>query len=242
MKNERIRIGCCGFRRSRAEYARQLSTVEVQHTFYYPPQIETLRRWRQEMPEEFEFTLKAWQLITHEGRSPTYRRVKGKISQEELDAAGSFRPTPVVHDAWRVTRESAEALDARYVLFQLPASFTPSDEHLEDMREFFRTVDRGGLRFCWEPRGEWPEDLVGSLCEELDLIHVVDPFFNRTTTPDDVYFRLHGRTGFRYTYEDFELEEILSMLPSDARSYIFFNNVRMIEDAVRCRKLADRVG
>ena len=38
--------------------------------FYKPPQVKTLEGWRAEMPEGFEFTLKAWQFITHEAQQP----------------------------------------------------------------------------------------------------------------------------------------------------------------------------
>ena len=42
----KVRIGSCGFRFKRDEYMQLLSTVEVQHTFYHPPQIPTLEGWR----------------------------------------------------------------------------------------------------------------------------------------------------------------------------------------------------
>jgi uncharacterized protein YecE (DUF72 family) len=65
----KIKIGTCGFRATKEEYARQLRAVEVQHTFYQPPQIKTLERWRTSVPDDFEFALKAWQLITHAAKS-----------------------------------------------------------------------------------------------------------------------------------------------------------------------------
>ena len=46
------------------------------------------------------------------------------------------------------------------------------------------------------------------MCAELDLWHAVDPFAERTATPRRCYFRLHGRKGWRYSYEDAELEEL----------------------------------
>ena len=77
-----VKIGTCGFRTNKEEYAGMLRTVEVQHTFYQPPQIKTLERWRAAMPEDFEFAVKAWQLITHEAKSPTYKRLKIKLTDE----------------------------------------------------------------------------------------------------------------------------------------------------------------
>jgi uncharacterized protein YecE (DUF72 family) len=232
-----IKIGCCGFRSSRASYYEFLHAVEVQHTFYQPPQVSTLKKWREEAPRGFEFALKAWQVITHQSSSPTYRRLKRPLDEETKAGAGSFRQTPTVADAWELTRACAAALEASAVLFQCPASFRPTPENVRDMREFFRRAERDKLNFCWEPRGGWPRELVRELCVELDLWHVVDPFAERTLTPRRCYFRLHGRKGWRYRYEDGELEELCSMLPRDAVSYVFFNNVGMLEDAVRFREI-----
>jgi uncharacterized protein YecE (DUF72 family) len=222
-----------------AEYVTQFRVVEVQQTFYQPPQVATLERWRTQAPPDFEFTLKAWMLITHEARSPTYRRLKRELTEEEREQCGSFQSTPIVREALDVTLACAEALAARRLLFQCPASFKPTKENVRRMREFFESITRPPeLQFLWEPRGGWSDTLVRELCTELDLTHVVDPFSARTVTPDRCYFRLHGRTGFRYVYEDDELEELYGMLPRDETSYVLFNNVRMREDAARFQKLA----
>jgi len=224
-----------------AEYATLFTTVEVQQTFYQPPRVSTLERWRADAPSDFEFTLKAWMLITHEARSPTYRRLKRELSDSEREQCGSFRPTPIVREAWDVTLACAEALAARRILFQCPASFKPTKENVKNLRKFFKKIKRPPeLQLLWEPRGGWPDDTVRELCRELDLTHVVDPFAARTITPERCYFRLHGRTGFRYVYEDDELEELYGMLPKDKTSYVFFNNVRMREDAARFQKLIEQ--
>ncbi|HEX9919274.1 MAG TPA: DUF72 domain-containing protein [Pyrinomonadaceae bacterium] len=234
-----IKVGCCGFRMAQAEYAARFPVVEVQQTFYQPPQVKTLERWRAAAPPDFEFTLKAWQLITHEARSPTYRRLKRELSESEKSEAGSFRPTPIVCEAWEVTLACAAALKAERVLFQCPSSFTPTREHVRDLREFFTKVARPRRKLVclWEPRGSWPEELVRELCVELDLAHVVDPFSARTQTPERSYYRLHGRTGWRYQYEEDELAELITMLPAKGVSYVFFNNVKMLEDAARFQEL-----
>ncbi|MDT5293869.1 MAG: hypothetical protein QOJ76_749 [Acidobacteriota bacterium] len=234
-----IKVGCCGFRSSRESYFRVLDVVEVQHTFYQPPQVSTLRRWREEASKGFEFTLKAWQLVTHQSSSPTYKRLKRQLTEEEKEGAGFFRPSRIVEEAWELSRECAGALGARAVVFQCPASFRPVRENVENMRRFFSGAERGGLTFCWEPRGGWPREMVAELCEELELWHVVDPFSERTVTPGRCYFRLHGRKGWRYKYEDGELEELHSMLPKDAASYVFFNNVEMLDDAARFKAIAE---
>lgn len=66
-------IGTCGFAESHAATFRDFGIVEIQQTFYQPPRDTTAEKWRAEAPQDFVFTLKAWQLITHEAASPTYR-------------------------------------------------------------------------------------------------------------------------------------------------------------------------
>lgn len=234
--NEEVKIGTCGFRSNKTEYAEFLKTVEVQHTFYQPPQIKTLERWRAEVPDDFEYTLKVWQIITHEAKSPTYKRLKKTLTEQERADAGYFKPTAIVREAWDVTLACARALRARTVLFQCPASFKPYAENVENLERFFASVERGGLDFAWEPRGDWDAKLVRSLCEKHDLWHAVDPFAAPTTTPERCYFRLHGRTGFQYKYEADELADLTELLPAGARSYVFFNNRYMLEDALLFQK------
>ena len=236
MKNS-VNIGTSGFRISKVEYAQLLSCVEIQQTFYQPPQIATLERWRQDTPAKFEFALKAWQLITHEAKSPTYRRLKRKLSEIEMEEAGYFKPTSVVKEAWKTTLACAEALQAKTILFQCPASFKQSTDNILNLDKFFSSINRGNLNCCWEPRGDWDSKVVKSICADLKLWHVVDPFVGKTVTPSKCYFRLHGRKGWRYKYEESELEELATMLPSNRSSYVFFNNIHMTEDALRFREI-----
>ena len=236
-----IKIGTCGFRNTKEEYARVLSTVEVQHTFYQPPLVPTLEKWRAAMPRDFEFTLKAWQLITHEASSPTYRRLRRELSEREIEEAGFFRPAAIVREAWETTLACAKALKSRTILFQCPARFTPLPENIDNMIRFFRGVKRGKMNFAWEPRGkDWTDDIVRDLCEELDLWHTVDPFARPTVTPKKCYFRMHGIPRWRYTYEDDELYELAAMLPGRRLSYAFFNNITMRQDAIRFQRIVRR--
>ena len=71
-----MKLGMCGFTIGAAAYFKQFPVVEVQQTFYDPPPIGTLEKWRRQAPAGFEFTMKAWQVITHLGESPTYRRLR----------------------------------------------------------------------------------------------------------------------------------------------------------------------
>lgn len=235
-----IKIGTCGFRSTKEEYARVFSAVEVQHTFYQPPQISTLERWRASVPPDFEFALKAWQLITHEAKSPTFKRLKGNLTETEKSEAGYFKPTEIVRQAWETTLACARALEAKTVLFQCPASFKQTRENIKNLEKFFTSVEREKLNFAWEPRGDWDAKTVKSICEDLNLWNAADPFAKQTETPEKCYYRLHGRGGFRYKYEEDELAELVALLPENKLSYVFFNNRYMTEDALLFQQLSKK--
>ncbi len=235
-------VGCCGFPLARKEYYQKLRAIEIQQTFYEPPQVATVRRWREEAPRGFEFTIKAWQLITHEATSPTYRRLRTKLTAEQKANCGCFRPADVCLGAWEKTLAMAEALDARAIVFQCPASFKPTGSNVENMRRFFDSIDRGGRVIAWEPRGKWPEALIRELCSELDIIHCVDPFLSDSVFGRWKYFRLHGRTGYRYKYTESDLRELSGRCAGAQRAYCMFNNAQMWEDAQRFREMMESKG
>src|SRR5689334_4828994 len=105
-----VRVGPCGFCMRHADLFRTFAVMEIQQTFYQPPRLKTVQRWREEAPPNFEFTLKAFQAITHPGGSPTYRRCK--LSATQRQECGFFRDTETVHAAWETTRILAAALRA----------------------------------------------------------------------------------------------------------------------------------
>ncbi len=231
-------VGCCGWTEAHARYIKDFSTIELQATFYQPPSNAVAKRWKAEAPAEFRFCMKAWQLITHTPSSPTYRRLKGAISRGEQDLYGSFRPTEQVWLAWQRTREIAEILGAHVIVFQCPKSFLPTAENSRNLNSFFHNIDRHQHTLAWEPRGDdWPPEMIRDLCAENDLIHCVDPFVSESVYGDGLYWRLHGRTGYRYRYTDEELTMLRTKLQPRARlasrSYVMFNNISSKEDALR---------
>ncbi len=236
-----LHIGCCGFPKARAVYFQTFRVVEVQQTFYDPPQPKTLRRWREEAGRDFIFTMKAWQLITHPAGSPTYRRLRRPLAPEERPLAGLFQATPVVARGWAATLEAARALEAAVVLLQCPASFTPTPAHLRNLEAFLERIGELPFRLAWEPRGDWPEQTIRQICERYGLIHAVDPFARLPVTGGIGYFRLHGRTGYAYRYSDADLEELWSRCQGFQEVFVLFNNVSMWEDALRFQQLVERL-
>ena len=128
-----MKLGMCGFTIGAAAYFQQFPVVEVQQTFYDPPPIATLAKWRRHAPVDFEFTMKAWQVITHRGESPTYRRLRRAMTAEERADAGGFRTNETTLAAWRTTLEARDALGATAILFQCPASFRPTADNVAAM-------------------------------------------------------------------------------------------------------------
>ena len=240
-----VKIGLCGFTIGAAAYVKQFEVVEVQQTFYDPPPPATLERWRVQAPPTFEFTMKAWQVITHFGTSRTYRRLRRLFDERARAEAGGFRVNDTVLGAWEVTLTSARILGATAILFQCPASFRETDENTEAMRRFFATIGReAGVRYLWEPRGPWSDATVRALCDDLDLVHAVDPFIRPSLTPERIYWRLHGNKSHYATYSDAELEQLRGWLPEEGEPYVMFNNIPRVGDARRFRELigASRVG
>jgi len=232
------KVGLCGYTMGAAAYFKRFRVVEVQQTFYDPPQLSTIEKWRAQAPHDFEFTMKAWQVITHLGTSSTYRRLKRPFSERERSEAGGFRVNETTLAAWQTTLEASRALRATAILFQCPASFKATDENTTAMRRFFATIDRpDGVRFLWEPRGPWPDVVVRSLCVDLGLVHAVDPFILPSLTPELTYWRLHGNGSAYASYTDEELEQLVAWLPNArGESYVMFNNIPRVKDVARFRE------
>lgn len=229
-----LKVGLCGFTIGAAAYFETFEVVEVQQTFYDPPPPATLQRWRGQAPPGFEFTMKAWQVITHAASSRTYRRLKSPFSDLQRAEAGGFRLNETVLAAWEATARCARLLRATAILFQCPASFRPTEENTGAMEQFFKSIERPeGVRLLWEPRGAWPSGLVASICEELGLAHAVDPFVRPSVTPSHTYWRLHGNGSHHASYTDAELRQLREWLPLDGDAHVMFNNIPRTADAKR---------
>ncbi|MCF6156919.1 MAG: DUF72 domain-containing protein [Candidatus Brocadia sp.] len=227
-----IQIGCCGFPVARQKYFDTFRVVELQQTFYQPPLLSTVQKWRKEAPPDFEYTLKAWQLITHEPSSPTYRRLKIKIPQSKEKNYGSFKPTDEVYAAWEKIKEIADALHAKVIVFQCPASFEPTAENKSNLKRFFFSMKTDTYIFAWEPRGKWDEKEIEILCQELNLIHCVDPFKSKPIFGSICYYRLHGIGGYRYKYTQEDMNTLKNFMKEKINIYVMFNNISMYNDAL----------
>jgi len=238
MRKKQIKIGCCGFAVSRKRYFHDFSVVEVQQTFYEPPSESTLKQWRIEAPEGFEFTIKAWQIITHPFTSPTYKRTKSCIGNPEN--YGFFKNTQEVYEAWKTTLKVAEILQSNIILFQTPSSFKPDKDNIENMKKFFDYIDREDLTFVLELRG-WQWNQILTVTEATATVPVITEEHLYNDIPAELYYlRLHGRQGYKYKYADTDLKQIYQrVLELDRSVYVLFNNIHMYDDAMRLKKMIE---
>jgi uncharacterized protein YecE (DUF72 family) len=245
--SKEIKIGCCGFPIAHKKYYQEFNCIEINSTFYQIPSINTAIKWKKEAEIEntnFEFIIKAWQVITHKASSFTYRRMKEKFGDK--NNYGFFTPTKEVFLAWERTKEFARELGCKKILFQCPSSFTPEKENLENLYKFFNKVKKDRQKynfdFIIEVRGDkWDKKIVSKICKELDLIHCVDPLYSQPYWGKYRYYRLHGlhignRLDYNYTFSDEELKKVLEMCDKKL-NYIMFNNSTMYDDAKRLKFL-----
>jgi uncharacterized protein YecE (DUF72 family) len=217
-----IKVGCCGFPTSMKKYSENFSLVELNSTFYQYPRMETVEGWREKTPENFEFTVKAHQDISH--------KAKIKVAEASLQA-------------FERMKQICKALNSKIMLIQTPGSFRP--DRLGEAAKFFREVNREGLVLVWETRGPaWESNeaykRLGQVLEKLDVTHVTDQFrVMPAYTGEIAYFRLHGlgEQMYYYQYSNMELEKLKALITPYKKEgkdvYVLFNNLSMFEDGMR---------
>lgn len=132
-------------------YSRAFDTVEVDSTFYATPPAKTIRGWAQRTPDEFLFSLKLPQEITHERR---FRDVDD-VAREFFDRA----------------RELGDKLGP--VLIQLGPDFGPGE--LPAIARFLPTLPED-IAFAIEfrDRGWLHEGVIALLAEHRVAIALTD--------------------------------------------------------------------
>lgn len=242
-ENIMFKIGCCGYTVAKTKYHENLGVVELPQTFFQPPSPRVLGGWRDSAPAGFEFVVRAWQLITHDPMSPTYKKLRNPVPDFKRMNYGHFRPTGEVWRAWEETQKAARALSARIIVFQTPPNNRPSEENIRNIRSFFEMLKGREFTFVWDARG-WKPGEAMPLCRELGLVYASDPFRpgEAEAGPSEegiTYLRLTGKGGFRYNYTDEELSEVVDRYAGAGEVYVIFDNSYMYDNALRMKKLAE---
>lgn len=242
-----IIIGTCGFPVSREKLFSLVDGVEVQESFYNllgEKSIDNLKK----RPVNFHLTFKAWQTTTHPYTSPTWRKMKN-LPPGDRSRYGWLKCTNENLSALEKTMEQALMVKAEVIVFQTPSNMPINDEKISDVKCFFvraREIGGSDILIAWEPRGTWlmKNELLKEI-SDLGIIIVTDylrtslPFFQAPVG----YTRLHGLGGtevnYKYKYTDRDLLILLDVIKGleTKKVYVMFNNVYMLEDAIRFKKL-----
>lgn len=205
-------------------YARRFQTVEVNNTFYQLPREKTLVQWRQAVPREFVFAVKASRYITH--------MKKLKDPQE-----------PVSNFMERVA-----ALEDKLgpVLFQLPPRWRFNGERLHSFLEALPD----GHRYVFEFRDHsWFNDRAYEALARHNaafcIYHLAGELSPKEVTADFVYVRLHGPAGsYQGQYRTEDLAGWAGAFSTWARQgkdvYCYFDNDEAgyaAQDALRLQEM-----
>lgn len=205
-------------------YARTFSTVEINMTFYRFPRPETLRRWIEQTPPDFTFTLKANRQITH------VKKLKNVRSE--------VRYFYILADSLR------EKLGC--ILFQLPPSITFDASLLAEFLDVLSPDYRNVMEFRHE--SWWDERTYDLLRSRGITFCTVSSARVPKASPDTspvAYVRFHGLTGeHRHNYSDEELEEWAGIIRrmNAGEVYVYFNNDYRAFAVENCLKLKTLLG
>ena len=220
-----VRVGCSGWNyadwrgrlypeglgtgRWLERYAEVFDTVEVNSTFYRLAKPDAVRRWVEQTPDDFVFSVKASRYLTHVRRLRQMKQGVERFYQAIEPLARSPKMGPI--------------------LWQLPANFRRDDELLGQALD---ALPEG--RHCFEFRHEsWFTREVYALLRSHGVALVIGdhpewPFQTHEMTADWTYIRLHhGRRGRRGNYSRSELDEWVERIRRWKRRrtvFVYFNN------------------
>jgi uncharacterized protein YecE (DUF72 family) len=212
-----ITVGCAGFPVPATRYFREFAFVEVQETHVSLPGPGTIRRWRREAPNGFQFALLGPREVGQEG----------------------FRDGKVIETALKTIESVAGELEARTAVFVAPPEFAPSRTNKGILREFLLGVRKRFDRVVFEPATGWDPDDCDTLMQDVGAIAARDPLTQGLSKRSVAYYRLHGPAGHKSRYEDPAIErlgEIARGAKHDHATYVF-TNVDMFADAKRFKKV-----
>ncbi len=218
-------------------YSQYFNTVEINSTFYRPCAPKTAESWVKRTPDDFEFTLKAWQQFTHKKEA----WLPGDVEEFKKGIA------PLV-----------EAKKLGCILFQFPASFQRTAESIERLKALLGVFDEFDKAVELRHRS-WGDNL--QVLEQFDtvLAFIDEPKFRDSIRQDlgssqsILYLRFHGRNAekwwrhehrnerYDYLYRREEIQPYAVRLKEVVeeravqKAYVFFNNhpnARAVANAV----------
>lgn len=207
-------------------YLKYFQSVEINNSFYKLPSEATFRSWKESVPEDFVFAVKANRFITH----------MKKLKEPEQPIARFM--------------QAVDFLEERLgpILFQLPPFWKLNLERLQD---FLLTLPKA-YRYALELRNaSWYDERVYSLLEEHGIAFCIYELESHLSpllvTTDFVYVRLHG-PGKKYqgSYSEEALQawnfQIREWKAEGKDVYFYFDNDQLGYAAHNARRLQELVG
>jgi len=216
-------------------YSQFFSTVEINSSFYSPPNPGYVFNWMKRVPQGFLFTVKLWQKFTH---PKMYKETTGNeavISQSDID----------------LFKHSIEPLHKSGKLGALLAQFPPSFKNDDFGKQILVAVTRAFLEYpvAIELRHRsWSDDKkTTKLLMESNTawVQIDEPKFSSSVSTEVpitsklAYFRFHGRnaemwwkgdneTRYKYLYSPEEISELSDKVKTASEhtelTFAFFNN------------------
>ena len=205
-------------------YLQFFRTVEINNSFYKLPSFETFANWREAVPADFVFAVKASRFITH--------MKKLKDPQESI-----MRFFENVRGLGEKTGP---------ILFQLPPAWKVNYDRLAHLLRVLPPE----YRYTFEFRGQtWYTPEIYDLLKQYNAAFCIYELAGHQSplevTADFVYIRLHGPTLFKYqgSYSDetlsFWAEKLLAWHAQNKDVYIYFDNDQLGYAGFNARRLQE---
>ena len=216
-------------------YSRFFDTVEINSSFYRPPDPVVSAGWVRKTPDSFLFTVKLWQKFTH---PKMFREATGEAAAISSADVSLFKRgiEPLVR---------SDKMGA--LLAQFPPSFVADDYDKQILRAVINAF--GEYRLAVELRHKsWSDDPATEVllrAANVCWVQIDEPKFDFSiaseipVTSDLAYLRFHGRnaemwwkgnteTRYQYLYSSAEIaglaEKVKTSSEKSNRTFVFFNN------------------
>ena len=216
-------------------YSQFFNTVEVNSSFYRPPNPAYVANWVKRTPPGFLFAVKLWQKFTH----------------PEMYRAAAGEEAVISYDDVELFRQSLEPIVQAGKMGALLAQFPPSFMNNSRGKQLIEVLSRhfGQYRLAVELRHKsWSDDpATAKLLKQNNItwVQIDEPKFSSSIaeeiplTSDTAYFRFHGRnaemwwngnveTRYCYNYSPEEIQELAVKIKAAAEKtsllFAFFNN------------------
>jgi uncharacterized protein YecE (DUF72 family) len=211
-----ITVGCSGFAVPATRYFREYGFVEVQETHRAVPGPGTIRRWRREAPDGFQFALLG----------------PREIAQE------SFRAGKVIETALKTLELVQEELHAQVAIFLPPPDFSHSRPNKSALRDFLSVVRTRFSTVVFDAGPAWNPEEADELAEETKTLAVRDPLQHGVSKRGQAYYRLPGPAGHKSRYEDPAIERLAEIAKGaeHEHAHYVFTNVDMFADGRRFKR------